>query len=307
MTEQGFDSITKIALIAMSEHPLFDLDYQFVQVLPNDPMEFDLRGSCGHSVLASTVVASRLGWIDRLAPGIRARVRVLNNGDQMVCEVDESVRDRVTFTAHFLHHPEIRLGSLLSGGEPVTGLSLPLGIARISEISVGNPYVFVSAEEFGVNDVSELLGENPDLYEKMNDVRREVALKRGFPENGAFPKVAALLPDGDGTVAVRAISVPSWHPTIALTGAVCLGVASKIEGTIPNQLAGRAAHPEEPLLIRTPGNTVTTTAAVSGNRITSTLSWASVPHKEVVFRGALDIKALQPHVRGKESLWLSPT
>ncbi|NHD16063.1 MULTISPECIES: PrpF domain-containing protein [Actinopolyspora] len=304
LCERGLDDITKIALIAPSRHPLFDLDYRFVQVLPGAVNRFDFRGSCGHSILASVVVASRLGWIPKLAPEHRIRVRVTNNNDRVVCEVDESVRDRTTFTVHFLRQQEARLDSLLRDGQPVTGLSTSDGGIRVSQVSAGNPYVFVSAADLGVSDVDELFGDNGRLYDSLSEIRRSAAVHAGLPPEGAFPKIAALLPDGDATLAVRALSVPSWHPTIALTGAVCLGAATKIEGTVPNVLAGSAARPGLPLTIRTPGGATVASAAVSGAGLSSTLSWVSVPHKEVVFRGAVDIDSLRPHTRKDELLCL---
>ncbi|GAA1332675.1 hypothetical protein GCM10009660_07490 [Catellatospora bangladeshensis] len=54
----------------------------------------------------------------------------------------------------------------------------------------------------------------------------------GWPP-GVFPKIAALMPDEGGAVAARAVSVPSWHPTLALTGAVCVAAAAAIPGTVP--------------------------------------------------------------------------
>ncbi|QTR06025.1 hypothetical protein J7S33_06940 [Saccharothrix algeriensis] len=41
------------------------------------------------------------------------------------------------------------------------------------------------------------------------------------------------MPDEGGAVAARAVSVPSWHPTLALTGAVCVAAAAAIPGTVP--------------------------------------------------------------------------
>lgn len=290
-------SITKIALIGLSRHPLFDLDYRFVQVLPDSPVRFDFQGSCGHSVLSSAVVASQLGWLPKLAPGDRVRVHVVNNGDHVVCEVDESVRDRSTFTVHFLHHPESPLRSLLLFDEPVVEFPFEGTSVRISGVSASNPYVFVPAEDLGAHTAEELFADAPELYARMESLRGQVARELGFPVTGAFPKIAALLADGPGRLTARAISVPSWHPTLALTGAVCLGAAGKIAGTVPHALAGEPEHPHAPLAIRTPGGTTHAHAAVSGNRLDDHLSWVSVPDKDVAFTGSVVIEALQPHVR----------
>ncbi|MFD8500294.1 PrpF domain-containing protein [Amycolatopsis sp. NPDC059657] len=303
LDEQGLDGITKIALIGQSEHPLFDLDYRFVQVLPGDPPRFDFRGSCGHSVLSSVVVASRLGWIGKLAPEHRVRVRVLNTDDNVVCEVDECVRDKTTFTAHFLNHPSVALEELLPFGETTTDLPYSGGTIRVSAVSVGNPYLFVSGHDLGVGTKDELFADNPELFDTMTAIRRSAAAQYGWPVDGAFPKVAAVIPDGEDKLAVRAVSVPSWHPTLALTGAVCLGAARQIRGTIPYQLAGE--HCDGPLEIRTKGGVTTSAAAVSGHDRDSRLSWVSVPHKAVAFSGEVTIDSLRPHVRKEGTCLLS--
>ncbi|MBD0673174.1 PrpF domain-containing protein [Streptomyces sp. CBMA156] len=297
----GLEKITKIALIAPSAHPLFDIDYRFVQVMPGPEPRFDFHGSCGHSVLSSVMAASRLGWVHRLAPGHRVRVNVLNNGDHVVCEVDDCQRDRATFTAHFMHHPAVCLDALTHGGGPTTSLVYEDGSITASCVSVSNPYVFVDAADLGVRDADELFTDDPHLFEVLQQIRSAAADVYGLPRGGAFPKIAALLPDGDGTIAARPISVPGWHPTIALTGAVCLGAASKMAGTVPYTLAGSATAPGEPLTVRTAGGTTAVRAAVTGNTPADTLAWVSVAQKSVEFTGSLTLERLRPYAQ-KEAL-----
>ena len=94
-------AVLKYALIRPSTHPMFDLDYRFVQCIPSSPPEFDFKGSCGHSILCAVTVAGHWGWLSPLAPGLRVRVNVENNGDHVVCEVDEAQRRQVRYTWHF--------------------------------------------------------------------------------------------------------------------------------------------------------------------------------------------------------------
>nr|WP_042184992.1 PrpF domain-containing protein [Kibdelosporangium sp. MJ126-NF4]CEL16437.1 Uncharacterized protein Bsu YraM [Kibdelosporangium sp. MJ126-NF4]CTQ90389.1 Uncharacterized protein Bsu YraM [Kibdelosporangium sp. MJ126-NF4] len=306
LARHNLSEITKIALISVSDHPLFDLDYRFVQVIPGSPVRFDFRGSCGHSVLASAVVAGRLGWISRLAPEQRIRVRVLNNGDHVVCEVDESVRSGIKFTAHFLNHPEVPLSELLPFGEPTSDLPYDGGMIRASAVSVGNPYVFLSGYDLGITTSRQLFAAGRSLFGTLTAIRRSAARQYGYSPEGAFPKVAVVLPDSDNCLAVRAVSVPSWHPTLALTGAVCLAAARHVRGTIPFGLAG-ADEPDvrTPLTIRTAGGVVTATAEVSGYDPDSKLFWVSVPEKSVTFTGALAIDSFDAHVLKEDSCLLS--
>lgn len=275
----GEEHILKIALISRSRHPLFDLDYRFVQCLPTNPDRFDLRGSCGHSILSSIMVASQLGWLPRLAPESRVRVHVVNNGDHVVCEVDEVARRTGNFTVHFLPTPAARLGDLMLTDEPVTELESDGVAYPVSLVSVGNPYVFVDAASLGLVSRDDLFADDPELFERLVALRTVAADRLGFPPDGAFPKIAAVGQFQPGRLAVRAISVPRWHPTMAVTGAVCLGVASTIAGTIPHELARSARCVPGELAIDTPGGSTVVSAEVSGTGPDDRLLWTSVTRK----------------------------
>lgn len=287
MTARGAGHILKNAIISPSRHPLFDLDYRFVQSLPGAMDSFDLRGSCGHSILAAVEAAARTGMIQPLVPGCRVRVNVLNNGDNVVCETEETSDGGTRFTAHFLCSPPKPLPELLSVGEPVSHIAFDGRTVPVSLVSMGNPYIFVPAAELGAGNTDELFADDPALFERMLRLRLAVCETYGWDSAGAFPKIAALLPDGPEALAVRAVSVPSWHPTVALTGAVCLGSAAEIEGTVPWQLASGADRPEGLLCLRTTRGPLRVAASTTGSGGDQRLSWVSVAEKQVDYQGRL--------------------
>ncbi|MEZ0089191.1 PrpF domain-containing protein [Streptacidiphilus sp. EB129] len=272
--EQG--EVLKWALLAPSPHPLFDLDYRFVQAMPGSHDRFDLNGNCGHSLLAAITATAGRGRLDRLAVGDRVRVRVLNNGDQVVCEVDETARGRAVFTAHFLTPPHTRLGSLLRDGGRV--------------VSMGNPYLFVDAARLGVRSPEQLFGEPPGLCQALARLREQQAARLGWPVDGAFPKVAAVVAAGPGRLAVRALTVPGWHPGLALTGAVCLAAASALRGTVPHRLSHVfGAPPSGRIQIDTPSGPVEARYAATGDGQDDELLWVSVGGKEVHLLGPVAV------------------
>ncbi|HEX8159616.1 MAG TPA: PrpF domain-containing protein [Solirubrobacteraceae bacterium] len=295
----GDAHVLKIALISRARHPLFDLDYRFVQCLPAHPERFDLRGSCGHSILSSIIVAGQLGWLPPLAPDARVRVHVVNNGDHVVCEVDEAGRRTGNFTVHFLHTPAARLGDLLLTAQPVSDLQCRGMKYPVSLVSVGNPYVFVNAASLGIATIDEFFGEDPALFERLAALRAAAAARLGFPPDGAFPKIAAVAQFQPGRLAVRAISVPSWHPTLAVTGAVCLGVASAIAGTIPYELAQAAGCTPGEIAIDTPGGSTAVSTEVSGTTTADRLLWASVTRKRAHLIRAVVLDALATDARSR--------
>jgi hypothetical protein len=295
----GGGHVLKIALVEPSSHPLFDLDYRFIQALPEGPDRFDLRGSCGHSILSSIAAAARSGMVARLAPGVRNRVNVLNNGDHVVCEVDEVRRDLVGFTVHFLHTPPKPVTELLLTGEPVTWLTVAGERVPVSLVSAGNPYVFVAAADLGVSTSDALFADDPALFDRLLAIRAAAVKHLGWAADSVFPKIAMTMPAGDGRVAVRAISVPSWHPTLALTGAACLGAATGIAGTIPWRAARDAGAADGLVEIQTAAGRTAVTAATVVRDERAELAWISVSHKQVSFHGSFFVEPLA-HFQFKE-------
>ncbi|MEU0412928.1 PrpF domain-containing protein [Streptomyces griseorubiginosus] len=293
-------SLTKLALVGPSAEHGHGIDYRFVQLLPGGPGRtgIELRGSCGHSILAALVAAGERRLVPPLRPGSGTMVNVLNNGDQVLCQVEEARTGEWVLDAHFVHRPPLPAERLLLLRKPVTALPQPGGRIRISVVSAGNPYVFVDAADLGVHDTPTLFTAGEPLFEAMSQIRRSVADRLGWPAEGAFPKIAALLPDGAGGLAVRAVSVPSWHPTIALTGAVCLAAAAGLTGTVPYDLLGRdGAGPV--LRITTPGGSTSVSAVfdtrAQGGRV---LRRVGIRGKRVRYLSAahLDVPARPPRV-----------
>lgn len=301
---QGRGDILKFALVAPSEHPMFDLDYRFVQGLATGVDRFDFQGSCGHSILASVIAAEAQGWLPRLAPGGRVRVRVVNNGDHVVCEVDEARRRSGSFTVHFLKDTGLPLQSLLLTGHTSDALLTSTGVREGSLVSLGNPYVFVDAAELGMASAQELFGAGDDFYDRLLDIRAAAAEVVGSPPDSVFPKIAAVGCYTPGRLAVRAVSVPKWHPSIALTGVTCLAAAAAIPGTVPERLARRAGLPRGAVEIDTPGGATAAAASVTGpGDASDTLHWVSVSRKLVLLDGPVNITSLADHDHQEETAW----
>jgi len=271
----------KIALISPSANPLYDLDYRFVQSLDPHWTRLDLRGNCGHSMLVAITAATRMGWVP-LYPGARVRVNVINNGDLVVAEVDQLSQRVAEFTVHLLSTPPRPVARVLPTGTPTTVLPTPLGRLDVSFVDWANPYVLVDAADLGATDRAALFAADPDLLERFRVVRAHAAELLGWAPEGAFPKIAALGQYRPGELTVRAVSVPSWHPSLGLTGACCLAVAAEVAGTVPAMLRDRAGMGPGELVVRTPGGIVRASAVL----IDGTVGWASVAGKTVPFEEA---------------------
>ena len=293
----GRADVLKNALIEPSSNPMFDLDYTFVQSLPAAPDAYDLRGSCGHSILASVEAAARDGLIGPLRPGLRVRVNVVNNADTVVCEVEHSDESGSSFTAHFLCTPPIPRQALVMTGEATTSMVISGRPVEVSLVSMSNPYAFVSGPDLGVTTAAELFGAGEGLYGTMTEIHRAACRVLGWDPSGAFPKVAVLVSD-EGRLAVRAVSVPTWHPTLALTGAVCLGAAVGVEGAVPWRAAQQAGHRDGQLTILTPASTVRVAATSIHHGPQAQLAWVSVGNKSVAYQGGAAVSP--PFAAGRQ-------
>ena len=181
-------------------------------------------------------------------------------------------------------------GKLLPTGSPVDTLDAALpgldslrGI-EVSMVDAANPCVFVSAEALGANGIElpEELEANGELLRRLEVIRIAASLRMGIANTGeaaaripSIPKVAMVAPAReartlagerlaaeDADVTVRMISIGQPHRAVPLTGAMCLAVASRIEGTVVNRIARRSASPGDPVRIAQPSGLTVVGAAV---------------------------------------------
>jgi 2-methylaconitate cis-trans-isomerase PrpF len=304
LTEAGAGHVLKFALVEPSPGARGSvLDYQFVQGLPDSADSFDLRGSCGHSLLGAAMASPGFGMGPPLGVGRRIRVNVANNGDSVTCEVTGAgaplatvaggagIPGTASFTARFRYAPPRATSRMLLTGEPRTILDVDGTRVPVSLVSNGNPYVFVDGASVGAASAGDLFAGRGRLLERLVRVRQVAAGLLGWPADGAFPKAAAVLPAGpDGGLAVRAVSVPSWHPTLALTGSVCLAAAVNIEGTVPWLAAQASGHTGGPVEVGTPGGRWPISVTIASRNGSPHLAEVTVADRHVTCYGAVRLE-----------------
>jgi 2-methylaconitate cis-trans-isomerase PrpF len=144
-------------------------------------------------------------------------------------------------------------GKLLPTGTPIETVSLPShGSIRVSCVDAANPFVFVSAEDLGlvgtesVSLLHELVGATLMEIRAIMSVRMGLAVTIDAAKLVmGTPKIAVVGPARDYMAAsgrsvpaasadiwVRAYSMGKPHPSIQMTGAVCVGAAASVPGTL---------------------------------------------------------------------------
>jgi 2-methylaconitate isomerase len=275
----GISSLSKAVIIGPPTHPDADVDYLFAQVAVDKPV-VDWSSNCGNLSSAVGPFAVDEGLV-RVADG-EALVRIHQVNTKRIIHARFPVRGGKAVTAGDFamagvsgSGARIRLDFLAPGGG-ATGRLLPTGNPQdtlhhegrayaVSLIDAANACVFLDARDLGLTGT-----ESPDAIEAdparmalFDALRRKAGVMMGLaatPEavGLALPKIAVVAPPAayhalDGAaftadthdIAVRMISMERAHRAVPLTGAMCLGVASRIPGSVPHQLAGPPARADE--------------------------------------------------------------
>ena len=275
----GISSLSKAVIIGPPTHPDADVDYLFAQVAVDKPI-VDWSSNCGNLSSAVGPFAVDEGLV-RVADG-EALVRIHQVNTKRIIHARFPVRGGKAVTAgdftmagvagsgarirlDFLAPAGGATGRLLPSGKPVDVLHHEGRSYAASLIDAANACVFLDARELGLTGT-----ESPDVIEAdparmalLDALRRQAGVMMGLAASPeavglALPKSAVVAPPAasralDGAslgaeshdIAVRMISMERAHRAVPLTGAMCLGVASRIPGSVPHQLAGPPARADE--------------------------------------------------------------
>ena len=282
----GADPLTsKVAYIGPAAVPDADLNYTFGYVGITQPV-IDYTGNCGNTSAAVGPFALLRGLIKPVEPVTRVRIYNTNTKKIILAEFNVAHGEFVSegdFTIDGVpgSGSKILLDFVGSGGA-VTGKLLPtgkvrdevkfptLGTLEVSMVDAANPFVFVRAADLGLrgNETMDEFGNNEALLKKCEEIRSVVAEIMGIArreeatsKSPGVPKIAVVAPAASYAtpkgrvdaaqidVIARMTALQKLHKAYAVTGAVCLGAAAKIHGTIVNEIY-RNVQPDNPAAVR---------------------------------------------------------
>ena len=282
----GADPLTsKVAYIGAPTVPDTDINYTFGYVGIANPV-IDYTGNCGNTSAAVGPFALLRGLIKPVEPV--TKVRIYNTNTKKVILAEFQVRDGEFVSEGDFRidgvpgsGSKILLDFIGSGGA-VTGKLLPtgkvreevkfptLGTLEVSMVDAANPFVFVRAKDLGLrgNENMDEFGNNEVALKKCEEIRSVVAEIMGIAKreeatgkSPGVPKIAVVAgpasyetPKGkveasQVDVVARMTALQKLHKAYAVTGAVCLGTAAKIDGTIVNEIY-RKVQPDNPPAVR---------------------------------------------------------
>ena len=281
----GISSLSKAVIIGPSTHPDAHVDYTFIQVAVDRPMT-DWSGNCGNlsSVVGPYAIDEGLVKVQDGEATVRfhqtntkkiihARFRV-ENGRAVVAgdmDIPGVAGTAAPVRLDFVNPGGATTGKLLPTGNVLDTIMIEgHGAFVASMIDASHPTVFVRASDFGLTGI-----ESPDAIEAddrlmalLDVVRRRAGVIMGLgdtPESvelmspriamvaapQAFTAIDKSLFDDRHDIATRMISMEKPHRAVPLASALCLAVACRIEGTLPNQLA-RKSDPGAPIRVGNP-------------------------------------------------------
>ncbi len=272
----GVSSLSKVCVIGPPSRPDADVDYTFAQVLI-DKARVDYNSNCGNMSSAIGPFAVDEGLVPKPS-GRDAVVRIHNTNTKKIivsrfgmdgdaaAVAGDMVLDGVGGTGapirlEFLEPGGAKTGKLLPTGHPVGMLEVD-GIGRVpaSMIDAANPCVFVPADAIGATatESPSAIEQNPKLMRYLEAVRRAASVAMGIASHiemagtlsvplvgTVAPPVAMTVLSGrtlahaDMDIAVRMMSNGQAHRATPLTAALCLAVATRVSGSIPNEMAKR--------------------------------------------------------------------
>jgi 2-methylaconitate cis-trans-isomerase PrpF len=126
---------------------------------------------------------------------------------------------------------------------------------RVSLVDAANPFVLVDAASLPVSD-TDRHPDDPAFLSVIEDIRREGAVRFGLAADveaasivRGTPKIALLsaaAEDNEADLRVLAFTMGKAHASLQLTGAVCVGAAAVIHGTIAWELAQKGNRDTRP-------------------------------------------------------------
>lgn len=141
-------------------------------------------------------------------------------------------------------------GKLFPSGQREERLSVMLADKVVSIkatlIDAANPFIFVDRATLPIS-IRALSPESVEFIDAIENIRRVGAVRYGLAKSEeeagrvrGTPKIALLSPpptESKIDIKVLAFSMGKPHPSLQLTGAVCLGAALSVPGTVASRLS----------------------------------------------------------------------
>ncbi|WNM27882.1 PrpF domain-containing protein [Demequina capsici] len=254
---------SKVGVVSLSARPDADIDYLFLQVVPDQPI-VSTSQTCGNILAATAPFALERGLLPIMDGTTTVRVHMVNTGAVAALTV-RTPGGEVTYEG------DAEISGVPGSAAPVevaldppSGALLPTGhvvdeVAGVAAtlVDAGMASVVVRAADLGiVGDESPAeLEANEALVAKVAQIRAEAFPLMGIagtPETTTTPKIVLVsAPAEGGAIRTRSFIPYRVHEAIGVVGAASVAAAVRLPGSVAHELAVQP-EPGAPLRVEHP-------------------------------------------------------
>jgi 4-oxalomesaconate tautomerase len=263
---------SKVVMVQPSKRKGIDVDYLFAQIEIDKPL-VDTTPPCGNMMAGVAPFAIERGMVKATIPETRVMVYNINT-HSIIEEIVQTPKGYVEYdgTMAISGVPGTAAPVVLNlfdqvGGK--TGKLLPTGKIRdtiqgvsVSMLDAGIPMVLMKASDFGLigNENVEFFQKSKDLMAKLEKIRLEAGQKMGLGDvsNSVLPKIGLLSKAKNSSNNIQSLyfTPRTLHPAHAVTGAICVGTALKIKGSVASEVGTTNGAPSEVIIIEHPSGVI---------------------------------------------------
>jgi 4-oxalomesaconate tautomerase len=240
----GHPLTSKVAVVSPSPDPAADVDYLFLQVVPDCAVVTDAQ-TCGNLLAGVGPFAIERGLVPAAGDTTIVRIRILNPSISLVEASIQTPGGRVRYDGDTIMagtpFPAAPIDLAFPGGDtpvfPTGRLVDEFAGTKVTCVDAGMPVVVLRAADLGL-DGSEspaYLEENGELRARLEQIRRAAgpAMGLGDVADTTVPKLTIVSPPRHGgTITTRTFIPHRVHAAIGVLGAVSVGVALRVPGTV---------------------------------------------------------------------------
>jgi 4-oxalomesaconate tautomerase len=269
----GAETVTsKVVMAQPSTRPGIDVDYLFAQIDLENPL-VDTLPPCGNMMAGVGPFAIEKGWVKVTGPETKVMIYNINT-NSVIEEIVQTPNGRVQYngTARIDGVPGTAAPILMNLFDQVGGKTkklLPTGHLKdridnldVSILDAGTVMVLLRADAIGLTGGEDetFFKTNQMLMERLERIRREAGRLAGLGDvsNSVLPKIGILSTPQTESANIRSryLTPHTLHPSHAVTGAICIGTALKIKGTVASEVGRENGKPIELIVIEHPAGVI---------------------------------------------------
>lgn len=253
----GHPLTSKVAVITRSSDERADVDYLFLQVVPDRAIVTDAQ-TCGNLLAGVGPFAIERGLVPAGDETTEVRIRIMNPTVSFAAARVQTPGGRVRYDGDVVMagtpFPAAPIEIAFPGGDapvfPTGRLVDRFAGIEVTCVNAGMPVLLVRAADLGVTGVEppDALEANDALRSTVEAVRLEAGPAMGLGEvrDTTVPKITLVSPPRQGgTVTTRTFIPHRVHAAIGVLGAVSVAAGVRVPGTVAYASAA-VDHPGAP-------------------------------------------------------------